>query len=245
MNYLVSIQKNEHCYIQEWFTHHKQIGFDKIVVFNNSSIPYNINDPTYQEFDVSTMEAPQPHCYQWFYDNIMQLGDTATILDGDEFLTSELKINEIWNKFPNANCLRFSWQVFGDCGQDFNDDRPVQERFHTPAPIDVVYNDTLPSPVTENWHTKYSIKKLGPAHLSIHNALCNGLTLDMNGNVVNQYTPWIKPVWNVAYIKHFITKSRNEFIKRRMNKEKDATGGHILDSNLIRWYENLNGRKPI
>ena len=144
MNYLLSIQKDEHPYIAEWFTHHKQFGFDKIVVFNNSSVPYNITDPLYKEIDVSKMEAPQPQCYQYFYDNIMQVGDTATILDGDEFLKSDLSISEIWNKFPNANCLRFSWQIFGDCGLDTNDGRPVLERFTTPAPIDAVYNSDLP-----------------------------------------------------------------------------------------------------
>lgn len=243
-DYLISIQKNEHKYIQEWFNHHQKFGFDRIVVFNNSSVPYNITDSLYQEFDVYKMEAPQPTCYQWFYDKIMQLGDTATILDGDEFLTSEFTISEIWNKFPTANCLRFSWQIFSDCGQDFNDGRPVQERFPTPAPIDAIYNDTLPSPVTENWHTKFSIRKLGPAQLSIHNALCSGLTLDMNGKVVNQHTPWIKPIWELAYIKHYICKSRQEWCERRLNK-KDACANKIPDEKLVRFYENLNGRSPI
>lgn len=243
-HYLISIQKNEHCYIQEWYNHHKKFGFDKIVVFNNSPIPYNITDPAYQEIDVSKMEAPQPYCYQWFYEKVMKLGDTATILDGDEFLTSDFTISEIWNKFPNANCLRFSWQIFSDCGQDFNDGRPVQERFPTPAPIDAVYNDSLPPPVKENWHTKYSIKKLGPAQLSIHNALCNGLTFDMEGNVVNQYSPWIKPIWKLAYVKHYAIKSRQEWCERRLNKV-DACGNKIPDDKLIRFYKNLNGRSPV
>lgn len=219
-------------------------GFDKIVVFNNSVEPYQIFDEAYAEFDVSNLNNPQPQCYNLFYNNFMKEGDAATILDGDEFLTSEFTISEIWNKFPTANCLRFSWQIFGDCGQDFNDGRPVQERFPTPAPLDAVYNDTLPSPVTENWHTKYSIKKLGPAQLSIHNALCNGPTLDMKGNVINPYSPWIKPVWELAYIKHYACKSKQEWCERRLNKF-DACGNKIADEKLVRWYKNLNGRSPI
>lgn len=213
-------------------------------MFNNSVKPYKIIDEAYAEFDVSNLNNPQPQCYNSFYNNFMKEGDTATILDGDEFLTSDLTISEIWNKFPTANCLRFSWQIFGDCGQDFNDGRPVQERFPTPAPLNAVYNDTLPSPVTENWHTKYSIKKLGKAYLSVHNALCNGLTLDMKGNVINPYTPWIKPVWGLAYIKHYICKSKQEWCDRRLNK-LDACGNKIPDENIIRYYKNLNGRSPI
>ena len=219
-------------------------GFDKIVVFNNSVEPYSITDEAYAEFDVSNLNNPQPQCYNLFYNNFMKEGDTATILDGDEFLTSDLTISEIWNKFPTANCLRFSWQIFGDCGQDFNDGRPVQERFPTPAPLNAVYNDTLPSPVTENWHTKYSIKKSGKAYLSVHNALCSGLTLDMKGNIVNPYSPWIKPVWELAYIKHYICKSKQEWCDRRLNK-LDACGNKIPDENIIRYYENLNGRSPV
>lgn len=240
MNYLISIQKNEHDYIAEWYAYHQKFGFDKIVVFNHSKEPYNLPD----EINVSHLDYPQPQCYQWFYDKVMQVGDTATILDGDEFLTSDLSISEIWNKFPNANCLRFSWQIFGDCGQDTNDGRPVLERFTTPAPIDAVYNNDLPNGITENFHTKYSIKKLGPARLLVHNALCNGLTLDMNGKQINPYTPWIEPVWNVAYIRHFITKSKEEFCKRRLDKERDATGGYINNDKVIRYYTNLNGRSP-
>lgn len=244
-NYLISIQKNEHPYIQEWFEHHKQFEFNKIIVFNNSNTPYNITDPLYQEINVSTMEAPQPVCYQWFYDTQMQDGDTATILDGDEFLESDFTISELWNKFNNAQCLRFSWQIFGDNGLEHYEDKPVQERFTEPAPMNAVYNDELPSGITENWHTKYSIKKQGPAKLLVHNAICEGMTVNMNNEQVNQYSPWIEPIWHTAFVKHYLTKSLAEFCERRLNKSNDATGGHISNDKVIRFYKNLNGREPI
>lgn len=240
MNYLLSIQKDEHKYIQEWFDYHKKLGFDKIVVFNHSEEPYDIQDSLYREIDVSRMLDPQPCCYQWFYETQMQEGDTATILDGDEFLTSDLTISELWNKFNTAQCLRFSWQIFGDNGLHFFEDKPVQERFPTPAPINCVYNDTLPPPVTETWHTKYSIKKQGPAKLLVHNAICQGMTVNMDGEQVNQCSPWIEPIWNVAFVKHYITKSFEEWAVRRLNKDRDATGGCISNDKLIRFYKNLN-----
>jgi len=66
----------------------------------------------------------------------------------------------------------------------------------------------------------------------------------MQGNIVNPYTPWINPVWDIAYIKHYICKSRQEWCDRRLNK-LDACGNKIADEKLVHWYENLNGRSPI
>jgi hypothetical protein len=107
--------------------------------------------------------------------------------------------------------------------------------------MNAVYNDELPSGITENWHTKYSIKKQGPASLLVHNAICEGMTVNMNGEQVNQYSPWIEPIWNVAFVKHYITKSKQEWTERRLNKDRDATGGSISNDKLLRWYKNLNG----
>lgn len=242
MNYLVSIQKDEHPYIQEWFNHHKQFGFDRIVVFNNSVETYQIFDEDYTEFDVSNINNPQPQCYNLFYNNFMKEGDTATFLDGDEFLESKLTISEIWNKFPTADCLRFSWLCHGDNGHALASNEPVQERFKNPAPVDCVFNADLPKGITENWHTKLSIRKTDkPAFISIHNALIQGgVTVDMKGHTVNPYSAWIMPVYEVAFIHHYITKSAEEYCKRRFQKT-DACGNIVADvDKLIERYFNLN-----
>ena len=170
-NYLISIHKEKPQVVAEWVDYHKQLGFSKIVVFNNSNTPYGITDKIYQEVDCSKYENPQPKCYQYFYEQCMEDGDTVTILDADEFLTSDLSISDIWSKFTDALCLRFSWRVYGDNGLVEDDGRPVLERFTTPAPVNCIYNDCLPKGITENWHTKYSVKKKGPAQLFIHNAI--------------------------------------------------------------------------
>lgn len=146
-------------------------GFDKIIVLNNSTTPYNITDTLYQEIDCSQIDNPQPKAYQWFYDQCMDDGDTVTILDADEFFVSTHSIDDIWNKFTDALCLRFSWRVYGDNGYIKPDGRGVLDRFTEPAPVNCIYNDCLPKGITECWHTKYSVKKKGPAQLFIHNCV--------------------------------------------------------------------------
>ena len=59
---------------------HKKFGFDKIVCFNNSDHkPYNINDPLFEEIDISGLEAPQLKCSQTFINERMNVGDWRTI----------------------------------------------------------------------------------------------------------------------------------------------------------------------
>lgn len=187
------------------------------MVFNNSKTPYGITDHLYQEIDCSQYDNPQPKAYQYFYEQCMQNGDTVTILDADEFLTSDLSISEIWDKFTDALCLRFSWRIYGDCDNVEDDGRPVLERFTEPAPVDAVYNDCLPKGITENWHTKYSVKKKGPAQLFIHNAIVQGHTVNMDNKLIAPMMPWSEPCYDLAYVKHFITKSAREFCERRFN----------------------------
>lgn len=244
MNYLISIQKDEHSYIKEWYNHHKKFGFDKIVVFNNSPISYNITDPSYQEIDVSKMEAPQPYCYQYFYDKVMKLGDTATILDGDEFLFIPTNIDSFVSTYmKDCDCLRLSWQTIGDCGNVKYEDKPVLERFKDIPPIDCVFNRDLPNGITENFHTKYIVRKTWKTtFLSIHNPIIQfGISKNVNGEIVNGDSPFMKPTWDIAYIKHMLTKSTEEFAKRRLNK-KDACGNVVASNDkLIERYFRLNG----
>lgn len=239
MNYLISIQKEDPNTTYEWYEYHKKFSFDKIVVFNNST-----NKLTIDYIDVSKMKAPQPMCYQWFYDNVAEYGDTITVLDADEFLTSDKTIQDIWADFDlTVDCIRFSWQIFGDNGLDKDDGRPVLERFTKQAPIDAVYNHKLPKGITENWHTKYSVRKNGPARLLIHNAITNGKTMNMNHEQINPNSPWIPPTWKTAFVRHFITKDMETFCKRRLGK-LDACGNKINDDDIRQFYYNLNGRFP-
>lgn len=104
--------------------------------------------------------AIQLRAYKAVYDSL-KLGDTCTVLDVDEFLElNGLKIREFVNKFlMDCDCIRLSWQIFGDCGNVRYENKPVLERFPTPAPIDCVFNRELPNGITENYHTKYIVRK--------------------------------------------------------------------------------------
>ena len=199
-------------------------------------------------YDYTQASAFQIPFYQRIT-NWLDKGDWAFFCDVDEMLTLDVgSIDKFISLVPNdVDCVLFNWKCHGDNGLDSYEDKPVWERFRNPAPISCVYNDSLPQGVTENCHVKALVRKTNKQIIwnNVHCPLiANGKYVNANLEQVKP-SPWQKINWNGGYLNHFITKSRSEFIKRRLNKVKDATGGHILDENLIRWYENLNGRKPI
>ena len=81
--------------------------------------------------------------------------------------------------------------------------------------------------------------------LSIHNPIIQfGISKNVIGEIVNGDSPFMKPTWNVAYIKHMLTKSTEEFAKRRFNK-KDACGNKVAtEKALIERYFSLNEWTP-
>ncbi len=241
MNSIVLITKSSPKRVNEWVEYHKKKGFGPFFIYSNGDSLYNI--PETFEFDIRGKESQQLLVYQDAYSKL-NYGDTLTVLDDDEFYTSELSIDELWRQFPIADCLRFSWQVFGDCGQIKDDGRPLYEQFDLPCEIDCVYNKDLPDGITENFHTKYSIRKSWKqTRMGIHNPLImNGISVNMLGNFVDGAKPWMKPIWETAFVRHYLTQDTETFCKRRFNV-KDACGNVVADTNkLIDRYYAINKR---
>lgn len=183
---------------------------------------------------------PGTGCQIPAYNHFLQHGfdtDYSLICDIDEFL-------EIDDDFDldklNADAVFVNWQIFGSCGEKEYRQEPVWKRFPTPAPIDCIYNDTLPPPVTECWHVKSIVRKSDKrkAMFNPHNVVIeNGSYKQTNGTPVTS-SPWQPPTWKGARLKHYITKSESEFYERRIGKT-DACGNNIDTNKVIRWYKNL------
>ena len=176
----------------------------------------------------------------------MDKDDYCLFIDVDEFVEYNTLISALIRNCDDFDVMKLSWQVYGDNGLDNYEDKPVWERFKNPAPKDCVYNDTLPNGYTENNHTKSLFHKTNKFAkcISPHSIFVeNGVYI----NALNERTdssPFDKVVWNNLYLKHYLTKSKQEWCERRLNKV-DACGNRIPDENLIRYYENLNGRSPV
>ena len=238
--------KDEQPYIKDWFEWHRNLGFNVFHIADNGGNGNPLFGMNF--YDYKDKQAIQIPFYQTITD-WLSIGDWCLFCDIDEFLNIDFgAIDKFIAQIPNnVDCVLFNWKCYGDCGLDKYEDKPVWERFKTPAPIDCVYNSDLPGHITENFHVKALVRKTNK-RIIWNNVHCpiieNGIYFDSSFKQVNPHF-WKQINWDNGYIAHYITKSKEEFCKRRLDKERDATGGYINNDKVIRYYTNLNGRSPI
>ncbi|MDR0913022.1 MAG: glycosyltransferase family 2 protein [Methanobrevibacter sp.] len=210
------IAKNEEEYFEEWLDHHLNLGFDKIYIYDNN------DNPGLQEFlkkylDANKIEiikntfevAPQIKCYDDFLENYdFKWG---LFIDIDEFMTlSDHKNIKLFLKdFENEECILINWMFFGSNGHEKKTNGTVQERFKLPI---------LPIEQGVNKHVKAMVKKGSNGRFSNAtphcpvgcNKYCNVIKNEVNVG------PFQGPDLRVAYIKHYMLKSFEEFYNKRM-----------------------------
>ena len=237
---LCAIMKNEAPYVKEWVDWHKKFRFDNIVVYDNGGNG-DLSGLGITVIPFENVPQPQLRAYQdWI--NRAEFDSWTLFIDADEFYEGE-KPHELLKPYTHCDTVRLNWKCFGSLGQIKYEDSPVQNRFNIPLPKDCVYNESLPEGVTENCHIKnFYHKTFKTAQAQIHNTLVKGgLCVNASGVHENGLSPWQEVCWDFAFIKHYITKSAEEFAKRRFNT-KDACGNVVATNDkLIERYFRLNG----
>ena len=235
---LVAVAKNEARYIQEWLNYHQKLGFNEIIVYDNSG-----NGDLKSHDNITVYDAPGERIQlQAYQDSLskMTYGQWNLYLDIDEFLNiGNLSVQEFLKPYQGADVVKLNWVVYGDNEQLEYEDKPVRERFLKPSPLSCVYNDTVKVP--ENCHTKYFYcHKYKQTMLDIHTAhVEGGIVINTKGQRV-QDSQFQELCLDRGFIQHYITKSTREFCERRLNT-KDACGNVVADfDSLKRFYFNLN-----
>lgn len=223
-------------YIQDWLSFHRALGVSHFYLYWNNQLPILTGD------DLSVKPWPYSGGQIIAYNDFLNNGwkeKYCLICDIDEFLCCDDSFDLDAVDF---DVMLLNWKIFGSCGETQYKPEPVWKRFKTPAPIDAVYNDELPYPVTENWHVKSVVKNNGKPKVFVnpHNCIVNcvgGKYVNAVGNECRN-SPWKTPVWSGAWLNHYCTKSRGEWEARRLYKA-DACGNRIDTYKLERWYKNL------
>ena len=235
---LVAVAKNESRYIQEWLDYHQKLGFNEIIVYDNS-----VNGDLKSHDNITVYDAPGERIQlQAYQDSLskMTYGQWNLYCDVDEFLNiGNLSVQEFLKPYQGADVVKLNWVVYGDNNLLEYEDKPVRDRFLKPAPLNCVYNDTLN--VQENCHTKYFYcHKYKQTMLDIHTAhVEGGIVINTKGQRV-QDSPFQDLCLDRGFVQHYLTKSCREWCERRLNT-KDACGNVVADfDTLKRWYFNLN-----
>lgn len=253
---VVAIAKNEELYIEEWFNAYRKIGVNHFYIFDNNdegntALAELVKRNQYTDVSLIDVRGPEKlkkygyqfGCYKMAYDQLSKDYDYMGFFDIDEFLYLNDKTIPDWleehKEFDDTDVIKFNWLYYGDNGLVHYDNRPVQERFKEPCPINTKYAQNFP----ESLHIK-CLLKCGKKMLSgnCHTfVLEGGKAKSANGKDTVMNSPFVNPPsYENGFIKHYGTKTIEEYIDRKCRNVKDATGGSVSIDNRIKWFFNVN-----
>lgn len=224
---LCCIGRLENQYAVEFVEHYKKLGFDKIFIYDNNHdgeehfedvLQSYINENFVEIIDFRNKQAAQLLAYNDCYKKYNKKYDFIAFFDFDEFLTlvDDNDIKSYLDKFNDYDIIKINWMIYTDNNLLTNDFRPVLERFTTPMNYDkcTIYN------FPENNHVK-SIVRGGIKRFkwlnNPHTPKIKARYSDSVGNKSDD-SPFQPYNHSKAYIKHFITKTIDEFLNKKYKK---------------------------
>lgn len=252
---LCTIAKNENRYIKEFVDYHLNLGVNRIVIYDNNDInSEDINLIFGKDYhkkvniiDVKGINIPhdakvyhnkpytfhglQEICYEHCYNHLKDFSDWFIFIDVDEFLTLDnISLYDYLNdsKFDNIDAIQLNWVIYGDNDLLYYDNKPVLKRFKNPASI-------------QNYNNVKTIVRGGKniEHIDCHIVYSSDFKYtDSTGNLVPCAYKQNRNVKD-AYIRHFFTKTIEEFIERKYNCTS-ATGKqyfNYLDNRVNEFFK--------
>lgn len=228
---LCSIGRMENAYAVEFVEHYKGIGFTHIFIYDNNHDGEEHFEEVLSSYidcgfvtiiDWRNKEKAQKSAYMDCYNRFGKEYEWIAFFDFDEYLviTNNSDIGTFLNRFNSFECVLINWMNYTDGDMLRNDGRPLQERFTVPMSLDKSIGYDFP----ENNHVK-SIVRGGLSvcvfdtnpHVPSTPLLC----CNTRNERCSQY-PWQPYDHSVAYLKHFTTKTIEEWLSNKMLK---GTGG--------------------
>ena len=222
-------------YVSEYVKHYKNLGFDHIYIADNNRdgeenfkdvLQSDIDENFVTLYDYRHLTAFTDLIYTYFTDMYNKLSneyDWIAFFDMDEFLTlvKDTNIKDYLSRkcFKNANQILINWKTYTDNDLIYDDGRPCLERFTTPMDINkyVQYGD-----IKENQHIKCIVRtKIANVKCeSVHYLSAELLENTTYNNCGTKIMPdtYQEINYELSYIKHFFTKTIDEFINNRIKK---------------------------
>lgn len=223
------IALNEDLYIDEWLEYHFGLGFNHVYVYDNSpegSLKLSRTNVTVIHFPGS---VKQVDAYNNFIECFADFHDWCAFIDVDEFfvLHKHKTIQEyIDDESQGLSTVGVNWMMYGSCGQETYEPRPVMERFAVPS-----------QDHGENQHIKCIVKTRNlprnawgvpvkpPEFQNCHFPQDTPIRVHIPGGFrFLQNTPFNEN-WDhsVIQLNHYFCKSREEFIKKIQRGRADTT----------------------
>jgi hypothetical protein len=221
---LVAIGRRENLYAVEFVEHYQKLGFDNLFIIDNNHDGEEHFEDVLSQFiesglvkilDYRNQTNCQMRAYTEVYAQINKDYDWIAFYDFDEFLfVSGMDVKEWLGRFPqDCEEILTNWMCMTDNDLVHYDPRPLVERFREPMQFDKPVQYSFP----DNCHVKTIIR--------------GGLEVKFGGNPHTPDTPlkaysasgkrcdnspWQPIDWGTAHLRHFTTKTIEEWITRKM-----------------------------
>ena len=242
-----AVARNENSYLLEWIDYHLNLGFDKIFLYDNNDPG---NDSVYvllasyiakqkvEVIDYRGRKNFQLVAYNECYKNYGCFFDWMAFIDLDEFITfgpqaGTDNINVFLEGFKSFDVIEINWMVYNDNGKIYREEGGVIERFPKPVDLSHPINKHIKSVVRTN-------RSLG----FVRNPHCVDGDLritDDSMNVILESEPFKEPSYKRLYIRHYNTKTLEEFILCKIHRGAADSEGNSWKYNLYLYYD-LNTR---
>jgi DNA-binding Lrp family transcriptional regulator len=215
---MCSLCKNENLYSKEFVSYYQKLGIKKIIIYDNNENngekfeealkEYKTNEKV-EIIDIRGFESAQFPTYMDCYYKYGNQFDFLLFIDFDDFIKIEnnIDINAYLydENFKKCETIVLNWVMYGDNNLVKYDNRPMIERFTKPSMI---------------WSKGKSIVRTNINKLIISSSHIIGINTkyfcDSNGNRIfpKTYHQFDIPNKPKAYIKHFYTKTAEEFCNK-------------------------------
>lgn len=231
-NIICTIIKNEHKYLQEWIEYHLNLGFTHIYLFEDygskthryitDNYP-NVTLSTFSDFGILKEEKQlgctrQLSLYNKFIKDYTDKADWCAFIDCDEFISFSdgYNLQKITEEFADVNGIYICWQMYGASGLIYEESNKVQDRFKA--------TNVLPEG-EKSWSVK--------SFINLKNNNYNEMTSAHHGvNFVNTFkieTIRLIENYHKMFIKHYFTKSWQEWCNRWILRDESDFGNRTLD----------------
>jgi hypothetical protein len=240
---ICSIAKQELLYIREFVDYYIKLGAKKIFLYDNNEINgENFDEILLEEVKNNYVEIinyrglykPQKKAYNDCYINNQNNFDWMGFLDIDEYLYLENNTNLIdflsFPQFDNCNSILINWKYYGDDNHIYYEPKPIKERFLKPFNFPDYLKTSLFYAASKSIiRTKLNISWAHFPHFLNNSNVCRP-----DGNKVDN--PLSSPQYSRAYIKHYATKSLEEYLIKLF--KGTVNSNYTLDSNsILFWFK--------
>ena len=219
---LCLIAKQENKYIKEYVDYYLKLGFHKIILYDNNNINGEnfddilkkyINKNFVEIINYRGLDKPQKIAYFHCYNTNKNNFDWIAFYDVDEFLFlgnyKNARLFFSLSKFKNCSSILLNWKYYGDNNNIFYEPKPIIERFKIPFEFpkngkkDIILRTAGKSIIRGGLNITWAHFP----HFIKNQPICRP-----DGTIIKN--PFSEPQYSIAYIKHYTTKSTEEFADR-------------------------------